>query len=236
MNLEYYDQLIEYYCPGVLSYIYNSKLNLESSLLAILFKLEQKGKLEVKQDRIEILEKNYTNVTHMEEYVMRSVEDGVLVMDIDKLSFGSNEEGTKRELINPEPPYNFTSLNLVALMLVFWGMSGILIEASALAGDSITLMFFVILTSILGLGIMIYAMITNKSRVEIPLLKDGQRIRKNLEDLKKYMTRFKDSEELKKWKNYKIFSLIFDEEETKEIKEDYMHLLRLTRENNVEEE
>ena len=30
MNLEYYDQLIEYYCPGVLSYIYNSKLNEQS--------------------------------------------------------------------------------------------------------------------------------------------------------------------------------------------------------------
>ena len=126
MNYEYYNQLIEYYCPGILAYIYKRTTDVEHGLLASLFKLEQKNKIKIYEDRIEILEKDYTNVTHMEEYMMRSIEHGFVSMKIDKLEFGYREEALKKQLftedefaISAETAMLIIMLPILATILLF---------------------------------------------------------------------------------------------------------------------
>ena len=70
----------------------------------------------------------------------------------------------------------------------------------------------------------------------LPLSSHGKDVYKKLKDLKKYMYINKDDEELKNWKNYKIYSLILDLEDGKYIKEEFNHLVNLTMDKSIVKE
>ena len=226
MNYEYYNQLIEYYCPGILAYIYKRTTDVEHGLLASLFKLEQKNKIKIHEDRIEILEKDYTNVTHMEEYMMRSIEHGLISMKIDKLEFGYREEALKKQLFTEDEFAISAETAMLIIMLPILATILLFTENIILSTIAMILVFSpFIMTK--------YLMIKGN---RLPLSSHGKDVYKKLKDLKKYMYINKDDEELKNWKNYKIYSLILDLEDGKYIKEEFNHLVNLTMDKSIVKE
>lgn len=221
---EYYREILEKYTPAELSYIDDFKVDYKREIVSTIMNLELKRIIEIKNDKIEIINSNKENLRKTEKYILENIIDGKvkignsgyieLYAQREALEDGLIKENTKEEI-----------KKRIIKMILKWGLAlilviGIFIITSYFYRSQsnefiqiitlITIILFWGLIMLVPIFLIVYSIMqyNSYSRTE-----NGENVNKKLEGLKLYIENYsllkeKDKQFLQIWEEYFIYSVI----------------------------
>lgn len=232
-----YREILSEYSPAELEYVDNLKCDANISIIATLLKLELIGKVNIKKDRIEIIDSNTEGLKKTEKYVLEAIENGKV-----KIKYSANiEKYTKDEAMEDNLIKKFQFENSKKMikkrrtMIIILVLALVLMCSFVESINNIENAFIKTLLSISAFGIMlglpymifmhpiksiIYRIIKGNSYLRT---EKGKELNEKIEGLKNYIIQYttietKEKEELVLWEDYLIYSVIF-KQNTKIIEE-----------------
>ncbi len=208
----YYRDIIDNYSPAILSYIDDYQIT-NKDLIATILNLELKKYISIdKNNKITILNNNFTNLSKSEEYILKNLND------LNKISYYNwliliQEEAKNKGLITNNKK---NKKHLFALIATF-----ILISLDLIVlfmTKSILKVFFLMLFLFPIYGVTIYFYLSSVNQQHYTRSKLGNEINLKLEGLKNFLKDFsildeRDKKEIILWKEYLIFSVMFNQNE-----------------------
>ena len=236
-NKGYYRDILKKYTPVELSYIDNFEINLTKSIIVTLLNLELKNKIEIKNNVINIINKDNNNLLETEIYILDSIKDGqVIIYNPYEMEGCAKKEALDHKLITKntdkekevKPLFNwieiFGTIFWIFIMLVCIFNNHVvnflnnkvmhnIEKIIPIINISIGLIIFIINVVIFRFISKSYYLDSKSKSYKRTLL--GEELNIKIEGLKNYLTNFsllneKEKEELTLWEEYLIYSVIFN--------------------------
>ena len=214
---DYYRDIICQYSPTLLSYIDDFSLDLPRDIVVIIMILEKKGYLKVK-DGIFINEtknKEDNNLTEIEKYVLKNIENGNLNFndkDIEKIV---QKEGIEKQLLTKNVKNETSKFMHIDLLLFILLMIPSMLEKIF----KISMGFLPLICSILIIALIVICIVHFSYGLEVSKnpfyrTRKGNEINKKIEGLKLFLKDYgnmknKEAEMIKLWEDYLIYAIIF---------------------------
>ena len=218
LDYEYYREILDETSSGVLSFVYNKRINYKDILISTLLKLEKEKiiKLDYNNSHIEILLNESNKLSEYEKYILNllkfeSKNEAIQFSTLKQIISNENFKINIRELIkksSKEKGYyktnNFTSNIIVYIILINFFVTFFILFTEPIVGA-------LCLFNTIILFLLCY--IANK-KIYIKT-KQGKLLSDKLNGLKKFLTEYsiineRQIEEISVWDYYIIYAIIFD--------------------------
>lgn len=225
----WYREILKDYSPAELSYIDDFTINPINDIAATLLSLKLKKKIELKDDKIEILDSNNDGLKETEKFVLKRIQNGKVMIDsIEAFSEVAKVEAIIHKTIEEEKDkvIKISKKVIKSFITVFvlpFIMSWIF-EIGELFGD-----YELVIVTLAMITIVIIGIISISKIVYIPYLisymiskinsfertEKGEEINIKIEGLKNYIKNYtllaeKEKNDLVVWEEYLIYSVLFD--------------------------
>jgi len=226
-NIDYFRNVLKDYSPLELSYIDDFKLDFPKDIIAILLSLKNKNiiKLNEKENKIDIVS-SANKLTESEMFILERIVFGKVNIeenDMDALLMIIEKEALQKGLLEQDTNLiNIGILKYIGLFLAIMFVGLIIgnifitniigeIIMFILTGVLLLLPYLVIFGIVYFFSYAHYKTMNNKKRTPM-----GEEVNKKLEGLKNYLKDFsnidkKDSSEIVIWKDYLIYSVLFNQ-------------------------
>lgn len=233
----YFREIIKKYSIGELSFIDGFQLDNPKDIISVLLKLERNNIIEIKDNRIIVLNYDDSQLKYSEKYLLSHIEDGYLKLkdDLDYINAVRDECESDGliEQISIDDRYSgfmneFKSMGLfykTSVILLEIGSGGLLLLPilPSFSGMGVIFVFLIIISFILGffMVLVMFAIVMIKAfkhsgrlQVDHKLLDNGREIHSKLEGLKHYIKDFsklstEESHSIMLWDDYLIYSVMF---------------------------
>lgn len=230
---EYYREILKGFSPAELSYIDDFEISEKKEVIATLLSLKLKGAINIHDNRIEIKNNDTKNLSITEEFVLKNIENGRVVLKYDDFKNKIIEEVQKDNLVIEHPLLKDAKVAcekiiLFAIVFVIY-ISGFLylkITNKDIDESFSSLAFMLVLVlvayynmskSILSKRMPRYeAFVKRMSKCEfLKRSSKGEDINTKIEGLKKYIKDYsllneKNKDALDVWEEYLIYSFLFN--------------------------
>lgn len=230
----YFREIIEKYSIGELSFIDGFQLDNPKDIISVLLKFERSNIIEIKDDRITVLDYDDSQLKYSEKYLLSHIEDGYLRLrdDLDYIYAVCDEcenDGLIEQISIDDRYSGF--MNELKSMGLFYKIAIILLEIGSgglfllpvLSMVNVIFVFLIIISFILGfcMTLIMIVVVMIKSfkhsgtlQVDHKLLDNGREIHSKLEGLKYYIKDFtklgtEESQNVMIWDDYLIYSVMF---------------------------
>lgn len=215
---EYYREVLKDYSPAELYYLLKlGKINEKIGVIATLLKLKLKKILEIRDNKIEIVNNNIDSFSYSEKYIMDHLIDGKVVLDTDGYTlFYAQKEALEDNLIELDSTKNKKIKRMIIILFsfifIFLFFTLFLFKINNHITIILLSIFFSTLIPLTILFLIIYISEKNNSYVRT---KKGQEMANKLKGLNNFLNDFgnmeeKDIRELILWEDYLIYSIIFE--------------------------
>lgn len=222
-NKEFYRDILNNYSPVLLAYIDQMRYNYDTSIVTGLLSLQNKGFIEMKEEKINILKYDFYNLSLPERYIIENIKNGkveILENDIQlkKLIF---EEGKRKKLIDSKNngmeifEENRKKLKILIITLI---IVAIVMNTFILKQDFRQMKIFSdIITFVFIFGFVFICFYTiNYQKNPYVRNKNAEELNQKLEGLKNYLKEYsfldnKEAEDIVVWEDYLIYSVIFNQ-------------------------
>lgn len=219
---DYCRELIEEYSIAELAFLDNLEIDEEKVAICSLLNMKLKKIIDINENGIKIIEKDFTNLKETEKYLLENCKDGRIdVFPSGDFELLSIKEAKKDGLVeNVKNPQNAISKKKLELILLFILFNIIVAFILFIFYSNQNIFYYILITYIfsiylivnfLGIYFKSYKHLINKTykRTE-----KGEKINIKLEGLKKYIQDFGDlgdenSNTLVVWEGYLIYSCLF---------------------------
>ena len=214
----YYRDIISEYSPAVLSFIDDFESNAQKDRAATLLNLKLKEYIDIKNKKIEILNKDFSKLTESEKYLLENRESG-------KFNGSEFENRVKQEAIEAGlitsrkfglDSYMKIILPFIVAILLFMFISEINVNMPFQTSLVPVVMLLVCL--FFGSLFLIYNLnyVVTFLKYGYTRTKKGREINKKLQGLKNYLKDFsnldkKSFNDVILWEDYLMYSVIFDQ-------------------------
>lgn len=230
----YFREIIQKYSISELSFIDGFKLDNPKDIISVLLKFERNKIIEIKDDKIVVLDYDDSKLKYSEKYLLSHIDDGYLKLkdDLDYI-YAVQDDCESDKLIEKIPVDERYSgfMSEMKSMGLFYKITIILLEIGS--GGLFLLPFIsailgwvallVILSLVLGILMAIIMIIvclfkafkhSGSIQVDHKLLDDGRVIHSKLEGLKYYLKDFdkldkEESQSVMIWDDYLMYSVMF---------------------------
>lgn len=224
---EKYLEVLQEYSPAVINYIRDFKNIEKRDILATLLNLELKKKIEIVDNKINILDSNVNDLKITEQYVFENIKDGKVKIEREgELHKRAEEEAfmdgliekgkSKRMILGMIRPTIFTLIYIAIVALIGYVAETTGNQTLALL-TTIMIIFAVLLVLILPLSLASTALVNKYSYKRTKL---GDEVNEKVEEAKKYIKNImpKNKETLS-FKNWILIYLIMFGLKSKKIEE-----------------
>ena len=226
MNLEEYDKILDEFSVGSLDYLFKTYNKNGSAVYATLFKLEKKNIINILLNKIEVKNKEPSEINESEKYIFDLIDDGRVKMKVnslDELDKIFKKECKEKYLCYPDRitrKVNKIIWIILLIILMYLMMLPEMIDDSTIWSASIYLGVIMVLMFVSAIKPQLF----EGEAFDIINTKVGRNVLKLLKILKKYLK--KNNLEVKDtWENYKIYATILAAHDLRELDEEYGHLI-----------
>lgn len=228
-NEEYYRELLKERSPATLSYVDDFQIT-ENDIAAALMNLQLKGKIEIAEDDIIILDADDSRLSSAEQYVIRELQTNDKCIKLSRFEECVIEDAKQERMIIDQPNYMDHSKKISVITLacrILCGIAAALIIGMVLNvnNDEImqklismqnVLLGFVVVLCILMVYLRIKSQMYNLMKTADPYVrtKKGTELNRKIEGLRKFLKDYslaKDRErkEVELWKEYLVYAIAF---------------------------
>lgn len=230
----YFREIIKKYSIGELSFIDGFQMDNPKDIISVLLKFERNNIIEIKDNRITVLDYDDSQLKYSEKYLLTHIEDDYLRLkdDLDYINAVRDECETDRLIEQISIDDRFSGfMNELKSMGLFYKIAIILLEAGScglfllpiLSVVNVIFVFLIIISFILGFCMTLVMIIivlikafkhSGKLQVDHKLLDNGRELHSKLDGLKYYIKDFtklnvEESQSIMLWDDYLIYSVMF---------------------------
>lgn len=221
-NKELYRDILSNYSPVMLAYLDKMQYNYDISIVAGLLSLKNKGFIEFKEDKINIIKFDFYNLELPERYIIENIKNGKVEIEKsnNQLKEMIFEEGKRKNLLlsknNWMEIYRKSKRKLILFIIIII-IIGMIIIKSTNQQELINMIFEKIIAVIFGCGgLYISFYVINYQKNPYIRNKSAEELNEKLEGLKNYLKDYsllkdKESEDIVLWEEYLIYSVIFNQ-------------------------
>ena len=214
-----YRDILNNYSPVLLAYIDKMRFDYDSSIVAGLLSLKNKGYIEICEDKLNIIKYDFYNLDMPERYIIENIRNGK-VENASELKDMIYEEGKKRGLLivnekkismSQKGLGNLMTFTIIYLFLICPIFEGLI----SLLNNSVILNNIVKIVLFLGYIYVIFYAVKSQDN-QYSRSKGAEELNQKLEGLKNYIDEYsllkeKTSEDITIWEDYLIYSVIFNQ-------------------------
>lgn len=228
----YFRDILYKYSIAEINYVDDFQINLKKEIIVTLLNLELKGKLKINDNKIEIINKDDTDLKLTEKNVLNSIEDGKVVVSnnfTNTLQENAIKEGIEdgllRKMSKKEKTINTITFFgfgiIIELILIFiLNCNFYVLNNIETYGTVVNIFYIVVAISMLliigiaGILIPTFFQYIKSMKNMCDRTIQGSELNKKIESLKKYIKDYslldeKKKEDLMLWEEYLIYSVVF---------------------------
>lgn len=232
----YFRDTLNKHSSAELEYVDNLCCKEKNTIVATLLKLELLKKIKINEKNIDIIDNNTDNLRKTEKYILNSIKDGKVKIDISgKIQYYAEEEAKEDRLIqkykysnvarnNREQQYEKKLIKSFIIFFLVCALISYFSESLYNMQDSVLKTVLIIITTVIpGVFFIYHFMIRTFSKGIYQMIKgnsyirtkDGEELNEKIEGLKNYINKYsnmqtREKEELTLWEDYLIYSVIFN--------------------------
>lgn len=229
-----YRDILKKYTPAVLSYIDDYTIEPKTDIPAIILMLEMKGKIEIINNKIKVINLNSDDLGQSERYILKSINNGkVKIENLSEFKLVIREEAKSSGLIKSFDKEMEKIQNLFVVKAILkklgtvFAFCGILVVIILIINFLIkqgiiseiigvyAVLFFLVFIPIFNMSRNIFFSSKNVTKTFIGKRTDeGERLNEKVEGLKNYIMNYtllseREKKELVIWEEYLVYSVLF---------------------------
>lgn len=229
----YYRDILNEYSPASLSYMDTLKSDFKTEVICTLLMLEQKKKIRIKEEEIEILSKDTADLMETEKCILSTLINRVPLKSIRSRFYRIKIQELKNHDLIKKATLDLSKVGkpfllAIIIFVISIGLIMLLGENYDFGFYEVILFFFFSISILLLHAYPIYAIAYCVRRVmSFTRSEKGETLNQKLEGLKDYIKDFSSLNELQKeelmiWEDYLIYSVMFHQ--NKKIKTDLKNI------------